>query len=218
MSTLWDPAVLFALGVALAVLYLPRTAGRPRWRRSLRKTLPVACFALSAWAGGGPWLLVAGLGLSAAGDFALSRPGERAFLAGMVSFALAHLAYIALILGAGVDLPGGRWPAMAGLLLLGVSTELWLAPHTGALRWPVRGYVVVILAMGISALGLPAGYGLAVAGALLFVLSDLILSVETFVLDDDHPARVLAGKLVWLTYIGAQIGLLMGLGPLASAL
>ena len=32
---------------------------------------------------------------SAAGDFLLSRPGQKMFLAGMVAFAAGHLAYIA---------------------------------------------------------------------------------------------------------------------------
>lgn len=214
-QVLTDPALLFALGVIAAVLYLPRTGSRPRLARSVRKTLPVALFCLAAWADGAPALLVAALGVSAAGDWALSRPGERAFLVGMVSFALAHLAYIALMLGAGAGGPGALWPLAGAVLALGASTEVWLAPHTGALRWPVRVYVVIIVGMGLAALGLPEGYALATAGALLFMLSDLILSVETFRMGAGHPARRWAGKLVWITYIAAQTGLLLGLGPLA---
>jgi hypothetical protein len=52
-----DAGIIFAIGVALAVFYLPRTNGAIRWGRSIRKTLPVALFALAALGGGGPLLL-----------------------------------------------------------------------------------------------------------------------------------------------------------------
>lgn len=208
------PAALFALGVALAVFYLPRTGGRVCWARSIRKTLPVALFALAAYFQGAPVLLVAGLALSALGDLALSRPGERAFLAGMVAFASAHIAYIALMATLGSGPQFAQWPLILLMVALGISTEFWLRPHTGALKWPVRGYVVIILGMGLMALGLPDARNVALWGALLFVLSDLILSVETFVLAPDDPRRKWAGKTVWITYIAAQIGLFWGLGAL----
>ena len=209
-----SPAILFAAGVALAVFYLPRTNSCIRWARSIRKTLPVALFALAAFTEGAPWPLVAGLGFSAVGDFALSRPGQRAFLTGMLAFALAHLAYVVAMIGAGASLNAGLWPAILVMVLIGASTEFWLRPHTGALKWPVRGYVLIILVMAITALALPAIRHGALWGALLFVLSDLVLSIETFVLSQDDPRRKWAGKAVWITYIAAQIGLFWGLGAL----
>jgi len=208
------PAILFALGVALAVFYLPRTGSRIRWSRSIRKTLPVALFALAAYFQGAPVLLVAGLAFSALGDLALSRPGDRAFLAGMVAFASAHVAYIALMAMLGAGLQSGQWGLILLMVALGASTEFWLRPHTGALKWPVRGYVAIILGMGVMALGLPEARNVALWGAMLFVISDLVLSIETFVLPPDDPRRKWAGKVVWITYISAQIGLLWGLGVL----
>ncbi len=215
---MFSPAALFALGVVAAVMYLPRTGGRTRWVRSIRKTIPVTLFALAAFSEGAPVLLTvlltAALGLSAVGDFALSRPGTKAFLTGMIAFAAAHLAYIALMVAVGVNLQASQWPIIALMVALGLSTEWWLRPHTGALKWPVRAYVGIILAMGLTALGLPDLRWVALCGALLFVVSDLILSIETFVLPDDHTSRKLAGKAVWITYIAAQIGLFWGLGAL----
>lgn len=209
-----NSAVLFAIGVAASVMYLPRTSGRIGWVRSIRKTLPVALFALAALGEGASVLLFVALALSAVGDFALSRPGTRAFLAGMIAFASAHLVYIALMLALGFSLQLADWPLIAVLTVFGLSTEWWLRPHTGVLKWPVRGYVGIILAMVLVALGLPDRMWLAFAGAMLFVVSDLILSIETFVLPQDHRARKLAGRAVWVTYICAQIGLFMGLGAL----
>jgi len=208
------PATLFALGVALAIFYLPRTGSRIRWSRSIRKTLPVALFALAAYFQGAPVLLIAGLAFSALGDLALSRPGEKAFLAGMLAFASAHIAYIALMATLGTGPQLAQWPLILLMVALGISTEFWLRPHTGALKWPVRGYVVIILGMGLMALGLPEVRNIALWGAMLFVVSDLILSIETFVLAQDDPRRKWAGKAVWITYIAAQIGLFWGLGAL----
>ncbi|WP_456389518.1 lysoplasmalogenase [Profundibacter sp.] len=205
---------LFAFGVIAAVMYLPHTGGRTRWARSIRKTLPVTLFAIAALVAGAPMLLVAALGLSALGDFALSRDGTKAFLIGMVSFACAHIAYIAVMLVLGAELDILQWPFMAGMLALGLSTEWWLRPHTAGLKWPVRAYVGIILAMGLVALGLPGARNVALWGAMLFVISDMILSIESFVLAFDDPRRRWAGKLVWITYICAQIGLFWGLGAL----
>ncbi len=201
-------SVLFAIGTALAVLYLPWATRPASWRRSLRKTLPVALFALAALTAGAALPLTAALALSALGDLALSRPGRRAFLAGMIAFALAHLAYVALMAGAGAAPPPAALPALA-LALAALSTEAWLTPHTGALKWPVRLYVLVILAMGLTALSLPPGHGMALAAALLFMLSDAILAAETFVLRENHPARPWLARAVWITYIAAQAGFLL---------
>ncbi len=211
---MFSPAALFALGVVAAMMYLPRTHGRIRWVRSIRKTIPVTLFALAAYSEGAPVLLTVALGLSAVGDFALSRPGTKAFLTGMVAFAAAHLAYIALMVALGANLQSSQWPIIALMVALGLSTEWWLRPHTGALKGPVRAYVGIILAMGLTALGLPDVRWVALCGALLFVASDLILSIETFVPPDDHTSRKLAGQAVWITYICAQIGLFWGLGAL----
>jgi len=208
-------AALFGLGVAIAVIYLPRTNRRESWPRSIRKTLPVALFAIAACVDGGPVLLIAALGLSAIGDFALSRQGERAFLAGMIAFALAHLAYIALMVPLWGMLSTGAVIAAIALIFLSLSSEFWLLPHTGNLKHPVRGYVWIIALMGIAALGLPEQRMLALTGATLFILSDFILSLETFVLPTSHPARWLAGKAVWISYIGAQMMLFLGLVSLS---
>lgn len=206
--------ILFAVGVMIAVFYLPYTSAAIRWRRSIRKTLPVALFALAAFMGGGPMGLIMALGLSAVGDFALSREGDRAFLIGMLAFALAHLAYIyqMVLVGANVaDLP---LQIIAAFFTLAVSTEFWLIPYTRALKWPVRGYVVIIAMMGAMAMALPAGYEWAKTGAILFIVSDFILALEVFVMGQGHHLKKLASKFVWAAYILAQASLVLGFAAL----
>ncbi len=206
--------LFFALGVMIAVFYLPYTGAAIRWRRSIRKTLPVTLFALAAFMGGGPIWLVMALGFSAVGDFALSREGDRAFLIGMLAFAAAHLAYTYQIVLLGADVAVLPLQIIAAFFTLVVSTEFWLTPYTRELKWPVRGYVVIIATMGAMAMALPMGYAWAKAGAVLFIVSDFILSFEVFVMGQGHRLQKLAGKAVWVTYIFAQAALFFGFAVL----
>ena len=107
----------------------------------------------------GLWPMALGLALGALGDSALSRRGQAAFLAGMAAFALGHLAYAAAFWGRAMSMQAlAYWP-FAVLLALLISTEFWLAPRTGDLRWPVRAYVVVIGIMAALAMALAPGAG-----------------------------------------------------------
>lgn len=201
---------LTALGGALAAAYGARFAGAaPSVAKSVVKSGAVLALALAAVAAGAPGLIVLGLALGALGDLFLSRAGTRAFLSGMAAFAVGHLAYAAEFLA-----PGGLPPLLpaSALLALALSTELWLASRTGALRWPVRGYVGVITLMALAALTLPAGRGLALAGALLFLLSDLLLSLDLFVLPEGRSKRILGGTL-WAAYWTGQALILWGMVP-----
>ncbi len=203
------------IGIAIAIAYLPMTDRPNSLLRSVWKTIPVAALALAAWVAGGPAFLVAALFLSALGDWALSRDGDAAFLYGLSAFALSHIVYILHMLGVSGAMPWDGFaqipPAAILLVAVTLSTELWLVPHTGGLKWPVRAYVLIILTMGLSALTLPAMAWPAILGAGLFTLSDLILSIETFRLGPTHRLTPLASKAVWITYIGAQVGLFWGL-------
>lgn len=198
--------VLVAVAAALAqgLVYCARP---PSLTRSVIKTAAVAGLALAGLLFTVPGMIVLGLALGALGDWFLSRPSSRAFLAGMGAFAAGHLAYVAAFIEFGAGPP----PVLAALILLVLagSTELWLAPRTGALKAPVRGYVGVIVLMALAALGLPARHGELQAGAVLFLLSDLVLAVEIFVLADG-PARRAARHLLWAFYWSGQALILWG--------
>ncbi|MGB3148680.1 MAG: lysoplasmalogenase [Paracoccaceae bacterium] len=205
--------LIFRVGFCLAVLYgLWGVARPPGWGRSILKTGSVLCLALVGWLLQAPGLLVLGCALGAVGDFCLSRPARHWFLAGMAAFAIGHLAYGLHFLLLGGALPG-LLPALM-VLALALSTELWLAPHTGALRWPVRAYVLVIGLMALAALGLPADHRLALVGAALFLLSDILLAIDLFRLPDpggrpDSRRRLLQGGL-WGCYWVGQALILAG--------
>lgn len=197
----------FAFAAVMALWYGVRFchAGPSRAKTSV-KTISVGALALTALAAGAPPLVTLGLVLGAAGDFFLSIRGEKAFLAGMAAFAGGHLAYAAAFVAAGGGMPGA--PLLVPLAVIGLSTEVWLAPHTGALRWPVRGYVLVILVMAAAAFGLP--FGAVTPGAALFVLSDFILALDLFRYGPDRP-NVWRARGLWAAYWTGQALILLGM-------
>jgi uncharacterized membrane protein YhhN len=206
------PALAFWIGLAVAVIYFPMSDRPASWPRSLVKTVPLVAFAAAAWGSGAPLWLVAGLILSAIGDFALSRRGDLAFLSGLGAFALAHVAYVVVFLGLS-ERP--IWDAfvlapLLALFLVAVtgSTEIWLAPHTNGLRWPVRIYAMVITLMGLAALTLPIGQ--ATLGMTLFITSDVLLAMQLFRMGEDNPLVARTSWTIWGLYIAGQALILTG--------
>lgn len=120
------------------------------------------------------WILL-GLCLSALGDVLLLSASRRGFLAGLIAFLLAHLAYAVAFWPLSSPSP---WGAAA---ILGVSALVlrWLWPHLGSMRLPVVGYCAVIgfmlwLALGVARPEIRLG-------GLLFWLSDLLVARHRFV-------------------------------------
>jgi uncharacterized membrane protein YhhN len=162
-------------------------------------TALLAVLALAAPQGGWYWLIPLGLGLGALGDLFLALGGVQRFLAGVVVFGLGHLAYAAGFLWRsgelGFDgLSVAEVSALGLLSALLLSTEAWLAPRTAELRRPVRGYVGLIGLMGVAAVLLPVhpGQGVMRLGAALFILSDLMLALQLFVVKGAGMRRGLA--------------------------
>lgn len=203
---------LWAGAAACALVYLAMAAQPPGLLRSAVKTASVALLAVAALVAGAPWLLAVSLALCALGDLFLSRDGEGAFMAGVGAFAAGHLAYAALFLTQDasdparlLQMPGAA--IAAGLLVLGLGMARLLAPRAGALKGPVLAYIPIILGMGAAALTLPFGLGV-FAAACAFMLSDMVLAAETFVLPEDHALRRITPYAVWPLYWGAQAGFL----------
>ncbi|WP_204115374.1 lysoplasmalogenase [Shimia biformata] len=203
---------LIGVGVIAALIYAVVFCYRKEsWPKTICKAIPLPAFGAAVWVAFGYPLVVASLFLSALGDIALSRKGDRAFLVGLIGFAAAHLAYIWHFWTLAGGLPTGPLWAIALLVLFALSTEVWLSPHTGGLRWPVRIYVVLITLMGITALGLE-GREIAVWGAFAFVASDTLLAVQLFRMPDTSPGQRPAAVALWLLYAGGQLAILAGAG------
>ncbi|MGR3758624.1 lysoplasmalogenase [Roseobacteraceae bacterium NS-SX3] len=204
---------LFAAAALAALWYLALCARPASALRSAVKTASVALLAAGAWAAGAPGLLILALGLCALGDLFLSRDGEGAFMAGVGAFAAGHLAYAVLFLTQDASTPARllQFPwnlAVLALLAVGGVMARVLAPRAGALKGAVLAYIPIILGMGLAALTLPPEGALAwvLPAALAFMVSDIVLAAETFVLPEDHPLRRITPYAVWPLYWGAQAG------------
>ncbi|WP_243611389.1 lysoplasmalogenase [Shimia aestuarii] len=180
--------------------------------KTLVKAIPMLAFAVAVWVSFGHPLITLALLASALGDIALSRSGERAFLVGLISFAVAHLFYILRFWGL-VGLEGViALPWAAGLVIIfALSTERWLIPHTEDLKVPVRIYVGLISLMGLTALGLTA-VPVAVIGAFAFMASDTILAIQLFRMTEASRLQIPASILLWLLYAGGQLAIVIGVG------
>jgi uncharacterized membrane protein YhhN len=198
-----------ALVVALGAAHVTARLADARGIGDLLKAVPIAILAALVALGRAPvdttyrWLVLAGLLWSLAGDLWLLFP--RGFVPGLLSFLIAHVFYISAFAPAGTWAPS-TWAlllpfALGSLVMLGY---LW--PHLGRERAPVVVYVSVIAVMGwraaVRALSTatPASSGaLALAGALLFLVSDGLLATDRFA----RPFRT-ADAAVMTTYYAAQ--------------
>ena len=159
------------------------------------------------------WVLV-GLSLSWLGDVALLWP-QQGFLPGLVSFLLAHLAYLKAFTTAKRL---AAWPlAFVGYGLL-AAVILWLLwpGISGVLRAPVVAYVLCLSAMAAQAAvvwqgGAPRGRVLALGGA-LFMLSDALLATNKFA-----GPMPLANLWILASYWAAQWCIASWLGPATTA-
>lgn len=159
-------------------------------------------------------LILAALVLGWIGDALLLSHAPKAFLGGLGAFLLSHLFFAAAF-----------WSVGTSALALGVAAVVaaafgavvlrWLLPHTPReFMVPVLAYVVVILAMCITAAGhaFATHHWMVLAGALLFTASDIAVARERFVQPDF--VNQLCG---WPTYFVAQLVLAWTVGIAAGA-
>ncbi len=161
------------------------------------------------------WFVIGGV-LSLFGDVFLMLPGNF-FIPGLVSFLLAHVAYLV-----GFNVNGLIFNWQSAIFLVGIATiSFWLysrlagamkAKKQAEFQLPVLIYVVVISLMVFSALmtgwrdnwlRLPAA--LVSAGAVLFYASDSMLAWDRFIQPLSH-----ARLRVMVTYHLGQLGILGG--------
>jgi uncharacterized membrane protein YhhN len=190
------PAALLAAAAlasaTLAILSAPWALGQP-WLNFVFKPLTTLLIIAFAWPRGAAtparrrWVL-AGLALSLCGDVALMWP-QQGFLPGLVSFLLAHLAYLVAFTRDGVRLAARRWPfVLYGVLAAVILWQLWPGVPA-ALRLPVLAYVLCLASMAAQAavLGRVArgtarqrGAAVLALGGALFLASDALLATNKF--------------------------------------
>jgi uncharacterized membrane protein YhhN len=175
----------------LTIVAAPWALGQP-WLAFVFKPLTTLLVIVHAWPRGHdrPGVrraVLTGLGLSLLGDVALLWP-QQGFLPGLLSFLLAHLAYLFALTR--VQRLSAWWPAFAGYGVLAASILAALWPGVpGPLRVPVAAYVVCLASMAAQAAvvgwhargSAEAGRAALLAlGGALFVASDALLATDRF--------------------------------------
>jgi uncharacterized membrane protein YhhN len=150
------------------------------------------------------------------GDIFLLFAGELYFMLGLGSFLLAHIFYI-------ISYQRHQWDEKSPLMglqrirlsfpivLAGTGLLVVLYPHLGELVIPVVVYALVLVIMVLNALfrygrTTRSSFWLVFVGALLFMLSDSLLSINKFMVPVPWAA-------IWImtSYIAAQYLIVEGL-------
>jgi uncharacterized membrane protein YhhN len=158
------------------------------------------------------WVIIA-LVFSWIGDILLMFQADQPefFLAGLVSFLLAHISYILFFHFTRLrERIASRWYLMLFVVVYYTVLIMQLGPYLGDFAVPVRGYGIVISFMLMLAMHMlfmknkRAGFAMLI-GAALFVLSDSILAFNKF-----YQSFETAGVLIMLTYGMAQFFIVDG--------
>lgn len=192
-----------AVAVALAYLVLPRPyAGDVALKTSMCVLLAIVAFRARLK------LFALGLLFSAAGDAFLAYDGQRLFVPGLASFLATHVLYaIVFVLvtkGAPTPMSTGRKAMLAVIPTFAVVYSAVLWPHLGALAIPVVLYIAAIVVMAMLSLRVRAIE--VPLGAVLFMISDSLISLEKFLWQ-----AAWVGPLVWITYALAQLMITRGM-------
>ena len=188
------PYRLYALAIALGLLYLLLLPLKPYPLGWLLKPLPMLIFAVLAWrafpGAAGRWLALGYLG-AAAGDFFLDF-GERdgLFLQALLAFLLNQLAFSVAFVLLGRGRPLWRWRGLP-VLLYALAMAAWMLPAAGALQVPVAIYLGCLLAMALLAGRLEPRPGPLWLGAMLFVVADSLIGLNKFVQPFPHAVEVI---------------------------
>lgn len=128
------------------------------------------------------YLIITGLIFSLFGDIFLMLPSDN-FIAGLVSFLIAHIFYVVAFILTGAKLLSPLYAIP--FLLYGVGLFSVLAPHLKQMKIPVAVYASVLLLMSWTAfsrwmISFPAKSLIAFIGSLSFMASDSILAIDRF--------------------------------------
>ena len=127
-------------------------------------------------------VVLAGLVLGAIGDVCLLGKAKGAFMAGLVSFLLGHVAYVLAFAALPISTTHAAITA-AVMAAIMVAIARWVFPHAPDMRVPIGIYMLVIAVMCVVAIG-AGGAGapwMIPVGAVMFTASDIAVVRDRFV-------------------------------------
>lgn len=179
------------------------------------KAIPALTLALlfarqTGFVGGQKLLLVLGALFCCAGDVILDIDRVRLFVPGLAAFLIGHLAFALFFWQRRSPQPKKSNLIMAALVAaVAVGLGVYFLPHLGRLTVPVLVYLTVISAMIVFSFLADTGLVVSV-GAMIFMLSDVLIAVAKF-LNDGVPSPEVT---IPIYFLGLGI---MGFGLIAAA-
>ena len=165
-------------------------------------------------------LIALGMSLGFVGDLFMAGllPGGRFVIGGMGTFGLGHVFYIIAILTIssqlGLDEAVPRWSALLVWQIIGAlawTFVVFRGQKATTLHWAALPYALLLAGTAGFATGLAlqaVAFVPLATGAVLFLLSDLILAAELF----NNARFPFIGDVVWLTYGPAQALIVYAVG------
>lgn len=178
------PVLLVAVGLGAASGVFSANRVLSRWLKMAASSLVVVIALVTAEEATAYVVFVtAALCASWIGDLALSFASQRAFVTGLLAFALAHVLYV--ISFASLGSPNVVWLMIGAAIMaaVGFTVVRWLRPHLpDPLAVPVMVYIVIIGAMVALAFGTVGGSGASwlPEAAVLFAASDILVARNQF--------------------------------------
>ncbi len=176
--------IIYFIFFCFATVFIVTLSFRPYPGDFIIKAIPVLSLAFLAFLkipGIKGKLLGIGFLFSDLGDILLELDRSAYFVFGLAAFLIAHIFYITVFIRKPV-LKKPRSIIVFVIIAYGLVLGSILIPHLGSMMIPVVAYLIVILAMGISAALGSNNHLLIIAGACLFIASDSIIAVNKFLM------------------------------------
>jgi uncharacterized membrane protein YhhN len=127
-------------------------------------------------------IVLGGLILGAIGDVCLLGKAKGAFIAGLVSFLLGHVAYVVAFSSLPLSTPQALIAAVVMAAIM-IFIARWVFPHAPDMRVPIGIYMLVIAVMCVVAVGAGAAGApwMIPVGAVMFTASDVAVVRDRFV-------------------------------------
>ena len=159
-------------------------------------------------------LLAIGLLFGALGDALLAWSPDT-FLYGAFAFLIGHLFYIALFLRAGIRVGAAlksplRIMGAIALIIASIGMTYLLVPRDSEMFAPLAVYTGVLTLMALCSFTLPAARWLAMAGAVLFFISDGFVAWNMFHHDPDPTLAYWRSFAGWMIYWAGQAAICWG--------
>ncbi|MGR4862502.1 lysoplasmalogenase family protein [Caulobacter sp. LARHSG274] len=194
----------WAAGLCAAVYGLALAGRPPSLPRTVVKTAATGALAVLAYLqSGGPGLALA-LALCAIGDAFLAGDPRRWLPFGLAAFLAGHLVYALLFWRERGPAGPLAWTVAPLVVLAALALLARLWGDLGRLKPAVVAYALAIVAMVTGSLLLPGLRWPAAVGALAFMTSDAVLSLDLFRGDRLLGSARLTAWTVWFLYFGGQ--------------